>query len=99
MSMVCVEKTRAGSIIPASLARKGSRMEIDYTLVGSIAGTLVVSLIACYVWSRLGKGKEHDEAKAIAKRWQTDAQFKDAVTKALTPPPPPPPPKPSPEPL
>ena len=65
----------------------------------SIAGTLVVTLLSCYVWSRLGKDKDYQEAMEIAKRWQTDAKFKEAVAKALTPPPPPPPPKPSAEPL
>ena len=50
-------------------------MEMVYAIAGSIAGTLVVSLVACYLWSRLGKGKDHQEAMEVAKQeratWKT----------------------------
>jgi hypothetical protein len=81
---------------------KGNRMEIDPNIIYAIVGT-GVALAVLYVIARYiqtgGDFARDREARAIGQRYLTDEKFKEAVTKALTPPPPPPPPKPSPEPI
>lgn len=68
----------------------------------AIVGTVVAMLVLFFVYRYLEVGGDFAaarQAKEIGQRYQTDAKFKEAVEKALTPPPPPPPPKPSAEPL
>jgi Domain of unknown function (DUF2760) len=77
-------------------------MEPEMQIGLAIAGTAVVMTILFFIYRYVQVGGDfakHRQANEIAERYMNDAKFKDAVTKALTPPPPPPPPKPSAEPL
>src|SRR4051812_38812869 len=77
-------------------------MDIGMSVGLSIVGTLIAAAILFFIYRYMQVGGDfakHREANEIAQRYMNDAKFKDAVTKALTPPPPPPPPKPSPEPI
>jgi len=68
----------------------------------AIAGAVGICAILFFVYRYLQVGGDFARARQaneVAQRYLSDAKFKDAVTKALTPPPPPPPPKPSPEPI
>ena len=77
-------------------------MEMEQAVGLAIVGTLVTAAILFFVYRYVQVGGDfakHRQANEIAQRYLSDAKFKEAVTKVLTPPPPPPPPKPSPEPL
>jgi hypothetical protein len=73
-------------------------MEIYYAIGGTAVGMAILYFIVRYAQVG-GDFAGARKAAEIAERYRTDAKFKEAVEKVLTPPPPPPPPKPSPEPI
>src|SRR6516225_243017 len=100
--LTLIKKTPRLHIIPTSLCAKGGRMDTEWVIGYSIAGTLGAVAILYFIYRYVqcgGDFAKHRQAHEIGQRWLRDAKFQEAVTKALTPPPPPPPPKPSPEPL
>jgi hypothetical protein len=73
-------------------------MEMGLAIGGTIVAMLIVFFVYRYVQCG-GDFAKYRQAQEIAGRWQRDAKFQEAVTKALQPPPPPVPPKPSAEPI